>query len=71
MARRSLSSTLRKREYCCFRAYHAVGYYSTQFCTNLSSLKGEAVGELHKNVQEDGELRISIIHVFGESCYLS
>ena len=44
---------------------------STQFCTNPSSLKGAGVGELHKNVKEDRELRTSIIRVFGESCCLS
>jgi len=41
------------------------------FCTNPSSLKGAEVGELLKNVQEGGKLRISVIHVFGERCCLS
>jgi hypothetical protein len=41
------------------------------FCTNPSSLKGVEVGELLKNVQGDGELRISLVHVFGESCCLA
>jgi hypothetical protein len=44
---------------------------TAQFFTNPSSLKGVEVGGLHKNVQEVGELRISIICIFRESCYLS